>query len=100
MPISNPEASQSPSQSPSQQAPKANVKKESREKEMQMVDSFIANFLQNLEASVTNIAVRIFTSEVKADEQVPTLLFRLTSLDLTNLAAAEAIIDQEYLNKD
>ena len=68
MPISNPEHAAPSTQPTNQKTPPSNIKKENREKEMQLVDGFIANFLQNLEAQVTNIAVRIFTREVKDDE--------------------------------
>jgi hypothetical protein len=48
-----------------------------------MVNEFIGNFLINLEASVTNVAVRILTREqVKEEDRIPTLLIRLTKLEL------------------
>jgi hypothetical protein len=48
-----------------------------------MVNEFIGNFLINLEATVTNVAVRILTREqVKEEDRIPTLLIRLTKLEL------------------
>lgn len=48
-----------------------------------MVNEFIGNFLINLEATVTNVAVRILTREqVKEEDRIPTMLIRLTKLEL------------------
>ena len=48
-----------------------------------MVNEFIGNFLINLEATVTNVAVRILTREqIKEEDRIPTLLIRLTKLEL------------------
>lgn len=43
------------------------MKAQSRDRELQIVNEFIGNLLQNLEAEVTNISVRIFTQEHKSD---------------------------------
>ena len=66
MPISDPEPAAEQEEPEESFTVKAGVKKENRDKEMQMVNDLIGNFLLNLEATVTNVVIRVNTAEVKS----------------------------------